>query len=134
MYLSNGKKVTHMTQTWNPKNANWGCTPETFDLANRLNDLEIFPRQGSVPGWGGRNKHLEKFRKAQNVVYDIFNNGLGNRGKSLKVLGLKKYDLALAEYVGYRLINPTNWEQIEEVVEEAFTPIVMAAAKEQGLV
>ena len=75
-----------------------------------------------------------KFRKAQNVVYDIFNNGLMNRGKSLKVLGLKKYDLALDEYRGCQLIYPARWDQVDRVVEEAFTPIVMAAAQEQGLV
>ena len=27
-----------------------------------------------------------------------------------------------------------NWDRVNEVVEEAFTPIVMAAAKEQGVV
>ena len=56
-----------------------------------------------------------------------------NRGKSLKVLGLKKYDLPLPEYYGRDNYFPGNWERIESVVTEAFTPIIVEAAKEQGI-
>ena len=109
----------------------WGQTVTTKSIVEKLDKL--LPVEGMVTN-PVKNKHLEKFRKAQNVVYDIFNNGLMNRGKSLKVLGLKKYDLCLEiySYAG-EFICPANWNQINEVVEEAFTPIVMAAAKEQGI-
>lgn len=117
---------------FNPKNANWGCTCETRPLVDQLSKLDIFPSQGPVKPLKG-NHALEKFRKAQNVVYDIFNNGLMNRARELRVLGLRKYDLALEEYNNGRLIRETNWDSIEEVVEEAFTPIVLAAAQEQGI-
>lgn len=119
---------------WNPKNANWGCTPETRELSDKLSNLDNFPSVGEVSN-KKKNPSLEKFRKAQNVVYDIFNNGLGNRGRELRVLGLKKHQLAFEEYSSYngRLIRESNWNQIEEVVEKAFTPIVLAAAREQGI-
>ena len=111
----------------------WGVTSRTGKLAVKLTNLDIFPAQGQVPQhW--KHPALEKFRKAQNVVYDIFNNGLGNRGKQLKVLGIKRDDLALAVYRNGRCIYGDNWDQIEQVVEPAFTPIIEAAAKEQGLV
>ena len=117
--------------TFNPKNAEWGQTAETKTLVEKLDQL--LPPQGPVTN-PVKNKALEKFRKAQNVVYDIFNNGLMNRDKSLKVLGLMKYDLALEYYSpSAECFYPANWDQIEDVVERAFTPIVMAAALEQGV-
>lgn len=119
---------------FNPKNANWGCTCQTRPLVDQLSMLDVFPSEGPVKPLKG-NRALEKFRKAQNVVWDIFNNGLMNRGRELRILGLRKYDLALEEWSSYngRLIREANWDQIEQVVEEAFTPIVLAAAKEQGI-
>jgi hypothetical protein len=46
-----------------------------------------------------------------------------------------KYDLFLDEY-NYRgeLLWAARWDKNNEVVERVFTPIVMAAAKEQGVV
>jgi hypothetical protein len=120
---------------WNPKNAVWGCTPETSELSDKLSNLDNFPSVGEVSN-KKKNPSLEKFRKAQNVVYDIFNNGLGNRGRELRVLGLKKHELALEEWCRYsgRTIRESNWDQINEIVEVAFTPIVMDASREQGLI
>ena len=113
---------------------NWGCTPFTEHLAGELNSLEIFPDQGEVVD-KKNNPALEKFRKAQNVAYDIFNNGLGNKARQCKgALGFCKRDLPLEIYSGGRCVMPARWDRIEEMVEEAFTPIVMAAAKEQGLI
>ena len=110
----------------------WGQTATTKPIVEKLD--ELIPLEGKVTN-PVKYKHLEKFRKAQNVVYDIFNNGLMNRGKALKVLGLMKYDLFLDEY-NYRgeLLWAANWDKNNEVVERVFTPIVMAAAKEQGIV
>ena len=79
-----------------------------------------------------KNKKLEKLRKAANVVHDIFNNGLMNKGKSLKVLGLMKYDLPLPEYHnGYYYEG--NWDRIKEIVEPIFENIILDAAVEQDL-
>lgn len=79
-----------------------------------------------------KNKKLEKLRKAANVVHDIFNNGLMNKGKSLKVLGLMKYDLPLPEYHnGYYYEG--NWDRIKEIVEPIFENIILDAAIEQDI-
>ena len=107
----------------------WGCTPTTNRLRNKLSELEAFPATGECELKYTKNKALERFRRAQNVVYDIFNNGLMNRGKQLKILGLKKHRMPLPDQYGLG-----NWDRIEEMVEEKFTPIIFEAAKEQGLV
>ena len=110
----------------------WGCTARTRALAEELTNLELFPASGKVPQhW--KHPALEKFRKAQNVVYDIFNNGLGNRGKELKVLGIQKWQLGLAEYRNGQMIYSARWDQTEQTVESVFTPIIEAAAIEQGI-
>ncbi len=103
----------------------WGVRNDIKHLADKLN--EMLPLQGKVKNANG-NPALEKFRIAQNVVYDIFNNGLMNKGKSLKVLGLQKQDLPLPNewYAG-------NWDRMEEIVEIPFSQIIQKAAKEQGV-
>ena len=75
-----------------------------------------------------KNKKLEKLRKAANVVHDIFNNGLMNRGKQLKVLKLKMYDLPLPNewFAG-------DWDRVKEIVEPKMEKIILDAAKEQGI-
>ena len=93
---------------------------------------ELVPFDGPVVNVN-KNKKLEKFRKATNVVYDIFNNGLGNKGKSLKVLGLKKYELPLEEYRGGELLMRANWERITEIVTPIYEKILLEAVKEQGI-
>ncbi len=110
-------------------NIEWGCTPTTNRLRGMLSDLDHFPDQGECPKKYTANKELERFRRAQNVVYDIFNNGLMNRGKQLKILGLRKSNMPFPDEWNMR----GNWDRIEEMVEEKFTPIIMKAAREQGL-
>ena len=39
---------------------------------------ELLPFEGRCENPMSKNKHLEKFRKAQNAAYDLFNNGLCN--------------------------------------------------------
>ena len=109
----------------------WGVRNDVKHLVDALQNK--LPAMGMVKN-ANKNRHLEKFRKAQNVTYDIFNNGLGNRGKSLKVLGLKKDDLPLPEYYGRDSYFPGNWDRIEFLVSEAFAPIIRKAAIEQGII
>jgi len=120
---------------YNPKNASWGCTTDTKQIAEDLTALDIWPATGEVED-KKNNPAMEKFRKAQNVVYDIFNNGLCNRARQCRhaLDGLTKAELAFAVYSNGRFCYPANWDQIEQKVEEKFTPIVMAAAREQGLI
>ena len=93
---------------------------------------EMIPGFGSVKNIN-KNRCLERFRTAQNVVHDIFNNGLMNRGKQLKVLKLKKYDLPLPEYYGTNGYYPGNWDRVKEIVEPAMEKVILDAAKEQGI-
>ena len=109
----------------------WGVRNDVKHLVDALQHK--LPAMGMVKN-ANKNRCLEKFRKAQNVTYDIFNNGLINRGKSLKVLGLKKDDLPLPEYYGRNGYFPGNWERIEFLVSEAFAPIIQRAAEEQGMI
>ena len=46
-------------------------------LADELHGL--LPLQGKCEFSQSKNKHLDKFRRAQNAAYDLFNNGLINR-------------------------------------------------------
>jgi len=107
----------------------WGVNPGFEYLANQLN--EMIPMQGKCENSRTANKHLDKFRRAQNVIYDLFNNGLGNRrGEYRRMFG--EVPLPGIRYQHY--ISTVRWDQIEDEVEANFTPIILAAAKEQGLI
>ena len=93
---------------------------------------ELVPFEGSVTNIN-KNRCLERFRTAQNVVHDIFNNGLINRGKQLKVLKLKIWELPLDYWKGGQLIQPANWTRIKEIVEPKMEKVILDAAKEQGI-
>ena len=60
------------------------------------------------------------------LLYDLFNNGLMNR----KPLFKKIFGFAPST----RYASSVSWKQWEERVEEIFTPIMIAATKEQGVV
>lgn len=91
-------------------------------LAEALHKL--IPSQGQVVA-PRKNRALEKFRQAQNVYYDIYNNGLCNmRGEFRKAFGFgsqmtgygRRRDLTVETYKG---------------VEAAMDRIILAAAAEQ---
>ncbi|OUU29968.1 MAG: hypothetical protein CBB97_01710 [Candidatus Endolissoclinum sp. TMED37] len=106
----------------------WVCE----NLKSVYNELDgLIPFDGPVCNVN-KNKKLEKLRKAANVVHDIFNNGLMNRGKSLKVLGLMKYDLPLPQYAHGHYYDG-NWDRIKQIVEPIFENIILDAAVEQDL-
>ena len=111
------------------KDISWGLHRDYETLYDAL--WAKVPAQGSISG--NRNKCLERFRKATQVIRDIFRNGLLNRGQSLKCLKLKKDDLILPQYHYGRLTNPTQeeWQINEEIVWEAFKPILLDAVVEQ---
>lgn len=106
----------------------WVCE----NLKSVYDELDgLIPFDGPVCNVN-KNKKLEKLRKAANVVHDIFNNGLMNKGKSLKVLGLMKYDLPLPQYAHGHYYDG-NWDRIKEIVEPIFENIILDAAVEQDL-
>jgi len=106
------------------------CNENLTSVVEALNDL--IPMEGSVTN-PVKNRKLEQYRVAQNVTYDIFNNGLGNKGRSLKALGLKMYDLPLEEWRGGECIMRANWDRIKEIVEPIMEKKIMLAAVEQGI-
>jgi len=97
------------------------------DLENIIDQLqERVPFKGRCEKYQTKNKHLDRFRRAQNVIHDIFNNGLCNRGRELKVLKLTKEDLGLS----YNM-DRNDWDRTEKIIEPKFREIVMDAVLEQ---
>ena len=68
------------------ENTYWNHNGKHEALAAQLQAL--IPSEGQVVS-PRKNKKLEKFRKAVNCYYDLYNNGLGNRANSFaKVFGI----------------------------------------------
>lgn len=104
----------------------WGVNAGFKHLADKLNDL--LPFEGRCENPNSKNKHLDKFRRAQNAAYDLFNNGLCNK----RGLFANIYGWAPTQRSTYYASRMT-WAQWEDNVEEVLTPIILAAAKEQGV-
>ena len=66
-----------MATYWNNK----GTFQEIADSLQRL-----IPAVGEVPEGKTTNKALERFRRAQNCYYDLYNNGLCNRAREFSTL------------------------------------------------
>ena len=56
---------------------NWAINSGFENLQKQLEAM--LPVMGKVEKSQSANKQLEKYRKAQNLLYDLFNNALGNR-------------------------------------------------------
>lgn len=83
---------------------------------------KLIPIKGEVEN-PLHNKKLERFRKASNCYYDLYNNGLGNRAAEFRqVFGFSGYKRA--QYWDSRLL---------EEVEAKMDSIIEQAAQEQGL-
>ena len=107
----------------------WGCNQGFSHLNNNLNDL--LPVEGRVKNPNSKNKNLDKFRRAQNAAYDLFNNGLCNRRTEYRnMFG----EVPLPGIRSQHYVGAIRWSQIEDEVEANFTPIILSAAKEQGLI
>lgn len=93
---------------------------------DKVKMLEILiPAEGAVESPRGRNKALEKFRKACGCYYDLYNNGLINRaGQFRQVFGFS------ASQLGHRYGRPLN-PVLRVEVEEHLDHIVEAAYREQ---
>jgi len=108
----------------------WDRTGTHQDLVEQLNKL--IPFEGSVEKpW--KNKALERFRKASNAYYDIFNNGGCNRGRSIG-----KFFEGAMHYLSYNYhrnnFGRVNWDRIHMITEPKMDAIILEAAREQGLV
>ena len=104
----------------------WGVNSGFERIREELNKL--IPLEGKCEFSRSKNKNLDKFRRAQNAVYDLFNNGLCNkRGLFLQIFGWAptQRDCNHAARM--------QWSRWEDRVEEVLTPIIIAAALEQGV-
>lgn len=111
------------------ENTYWNSKGTHQELVEKLQKL--IPAQGGVEKpW--KNKNLERFRKAQNAYYDIFNNGGMNRSRSIG----KFFDGVVFYIRHYQRCNfgQTNWDRIAQCTEPKMDVIILAAAREQGLI
>ena len=104
----------------------WNETGKNQYLADQL--LTLIPVSGSVPN-PRKNKKLEKFRKAQNCYYDLYNNGLMNRMAEFRSV----YGFGASNYKQTWRSYPDFADAMYSKVEELLNLIILEAAKEQKL-
>ena len=105
----------------------WGVRADLKDIQERLFDL--VPSSGRCESPNSKNKALDRFRRASNLAYDLFNNGLMNRrGEFKRFFGFVPIPTR-EPYPGY--MNRAKWDEIELRMEKVITPLILAAAKEQ---
>jgi len=102
----------------------WGVNPGFRKLYDQLD--ELIPLEGKVPFSRSKNKALEKLRVAGNLVYDLFNNGLGNRRSQFQGF------FGWAPYTRGGMTS-SQFEEAERKLEPVITRIIIDAAKEQGI-
>jgi hypothetical protein len=95
----------------------WGNNGTYQSIADRLNKL--VPFHGPIKG--KQNRKLDRFRRASNAYYDLFNNGGGNRAR--EIWGFFKVSMR----------NRATIEGVHEIVEPIMDKIILDAAAEQML-
>lgn len=102
-------------------NTYWGSKGKFQAFADHL--IKLIPAEGEVP-----NKKvfpaLEKFRKASNCYYDLYNNGLYNRAREFR----HAFGFASSNYkYGFGQFSSTMYELVEAKMDR----IVLDAMDEQ---
>ena len=100
----------------------------TQDTVDKLSKL--IPQRGKVIN-PRKNRKLEKFRKAQNCYYDLYNNGLCNRTREFREV----FGIASSKYMWKR---PNGYgkdisDELRDLTEEAMDAIILEACDEQGI-
>ena len=100
-------------------------------VIDKLN--ELIPLEGSVESPRSANKYLERFRKAQNAVYDCFNNGRMNQRKEFAtIFGMRYAEVPVPTIRSQMAFNARiNWEYVEDTIAPKFRKIIKLAAVEQ---
>ena len=109
----------------------WGVNSGFQGLRAKLN--ELIPLEGACENSRTTNKHLDKFRKAQNATHDFFNNGLCNKRGLFKQIFGEHLRRGVPSVRDFDYFSKVSWSQWEDDIEEVFTPLIIAAAKEQGI-
>jgi hypothetical protein len=99
-------------------NTYWGdkgrCQKE-YDVVSKL-----IPRAGKVSDGNGKNKCLERLRKAANAYYDVYNNGCGNRNADIRYflkVGIRK---ASADSLAQDTIDTMD-AQMDKIIMDAYS-------------
>jgi hypothetical protein len=111
-------------------NSYWDHTGKYEAVVEALNGL--IPSVGEVVN-PRKNRQLEKFRKASNCYYDLYNNGLMNHAAAFA----KVFRIPSSQYkMGSRFsaYKPMFEYHFYEMVEEEMDKIVIAAAVEQKII
>jgi hypothetical protein len=88
------------------------------------------PRCGEVPDAKGSNKKLERFRMADKLVYDLFNNGLCNRRSQFMSFFKSKLPM-LGKVPQYSRFRRADWERLSTRLGWVMQDIILDALKEQ---
>ena len=113
------------------ENTYWNRTGTHQNLVEKLNKL--IPTMGEIKG--SKNRQLEKFRKASNAYYDIFNNGGCNRSGSIRgFFGFGMSSMSEVHRDAYGNTRRYNWNAIHEKVEPIMDKIILAASAEQNII
>ena len=107
----------------------WESKGQYQNLVEEL--TKRLPPFDSVPNAKTSNKHLEKFRKAQNCSYDLYNNGLCNKAREFSIVFcIPGVPREIKQNYRY---NTLVCKTTEELIEAKMDKIILAAAKEQGI-
>lgn len=104
-------KLIYDNTYWNHK----GKHPKLQEKLARM-----IPDSGEVAN-ADNNPALEKLRRATNCYYDLYNNGLCNRAQEF------------ADIFGFNGLGELT-KEIVNATEKAMNKLILAAAKEQGIV
>lgn len=116
------------------ENTYWAHNGKYQQFLSKLESL--IPCESSVET-PHKNKMLERFRKASNCYYDLYNNGLCNRAREFAgVFGIRSSDYKFQQrkwngriWVKYRQFDDALYSELEPKMDQ----IVLAAAKEQRI-
>lgn len=103
--------------------SSWALNAGFEELDRKLQIL--VPLTGKVPKGRSKNKCLEKYRVASNLLYDLFNNGLMNRRSH--------FHKFFRPVCSSRRLDQRQFNYLNKEFEPIFTSIIQAAAKEQGV-
>lgn len=106
------------------ENTYWGGNGRYQTLADALH--KRIPTMGPVVDVKN-NPALERFRIAMNCYYDLYNNGLGNRGREFP----KAFGFGASQYKITGNYGKDYSQVMYNRTELAFDEIIMAAAVEQ---
>lgn len=90
---------------------------------------KLVPDNGTVKN-PKKNRKLEKFRKAQNCYYDLYNNGLCNRASEFA----RMFEIASSMYKQTGRYGSEFSIIFYRKVEEKMNEIILEAGIEQGLI